>query len=144
MLNILDVNNFPGSNLYPKSSAASLGIGASATSAFSGRPSVAIAGTGGMNTPVEAGGALDEHTRNAVEVAGRAKPLPFWFLMVIFTFGFMYLAQRLGGKGDFANIKLTAYNIVIMTFAVIIGMTFMKALFTKFPIPGLSAIVLAA
>lgn len=144
MQNVLDINNFPSSQLYPGTSASSLGIGASATSAFSGRPSAAIAGTGGANTPVEAGGNLDEHTRRAIEIGTSAPPLPFWFMLVALLFGFMYLAQRLGGKSDFANIKMTAYNVAIISLAAIIGMTFWKALFTRVKVPGLSALILAA
>lgn len=140
----MDVNTFPSSNLYPKSSIASLGIGGSAASSFSDQPSVAIVGQGGMNQAAAVGGSTDAHTQRAIAVAGTGKPLPWWIALTVLLFGLMFLAKKLGTEKDFSNIKLSVYNVLIISLAAIVGMSFWKVLFTRIPVPGLSAIVLAA
>lgn len=57
----------------------------------------------------------------------------------------MYIAKRYGSESDaFSNIKLSAYNILIITLAYIIGGNLLKAVFARYRVPGISELVLAA
>jgi hypothetical protein len=47
-------------------------------------------------------------------------------------------------KLDLAEIKPSVYNLVILTFMVVIGLNLAKWLLNKYPIPGLTDLVNAA
>jgi hypothetical protein len=146
-MNVLDVNNFQSANLYPRTGV-SLGIGASANSPFSTRPSAAIIG-GGTAAPnggtTMTGGAIDAGTQNAINAAQQGRPVIWWIILLGAMLFLMWGAKRLGtDDGNFGSIKMSAYNILTISFAAILGISFWKAFVTKFPIPGLTAIILAA
>lgn len=42
---------------------------------------------------------------------------------------------------DLADIKPGVYNLIVITLMAIIGITFLKWLFTKYPIPGVTEVV---
>ena len=58
--------------------------------------------------------------------------------------GLMFLAKRVGTDDDFRSIKPSAYNVLTISLAAIVGIPVWKFLVTKFPIPGVSTWVLTA
>lgn len=73
-----------------------------------------------------------------------AKPLLTWIAMLGLLVLLMFGAQRFGTsdqKSDFANIKLSAFNILVIALAAVIGTTFLKLVFTRFYLPGVSEVV---
>lgn len=67
-----------------------------------------------------------------------------WVAMAILFGVVMFAGQKLGHtEGNFGSIKLSAYNVVMITLTVIVGVPISKAFFTKFKVPGVSAIVLS-
>ena len=79
----------------------------------------------------------------AAAIGALGKPLQWWIVLVLALVLLMFVAKKLGEASDFANIRMSVYNIVIISFAAIIGIAFFKVVFTRFKIPGLSALVLA-
>lgn len=80
-------------------------------------------------------------------MAGRGimgQPLTWWAIIAAMLFALMYAAKRTGQASEFGNIKLSAYNILTITMAAMIGMALFKVLFTRVRVPGLSDFVMAA
>jgi hypothetical protein len=60
--------------------------------------------------------------------------------------GLYYLARALPGAAaeDFRNIRVTPYNVLVISLAAIVGSLAWKIIFTRFRVPHVSAAVLAA
>lgn len=128
-------------NLYPAMPGGSLGQTISASTPYGQQAPP----SGGK--PTQSGGSpqVDDITARALAVSMAGKPLPFWvgFIALIIVLG--YGAKKLPGVdvGNFKSIEVSFYNILVIAFAAMIGITFFKIVFTKWPVPGLSAFVLA-
>ncbi len=89
------------------------------------------------------GGPGDQEVAQAVSIGGTASPgiglLVFGGLAV----GVMAIAHHVGNDGEFANIKLTALNILVISLVAVAGIPVWKALFTKLKVPGVSTWVLS-
>jgi hypothetical protein len=67
-----------------------------------------------------------------------------WVGMAILFGVLMFAGQKLGGaEGNFGSIKMSAYNVIVITLCVIVGIPLTKAFFTKFPVPGVTSVVMA-
>jgi len=124
-------NPTPARNLYPTSPGATLGQASGAQSmSTTGRPVGDQVGAAGGNGGMVGDGIFGQ-------------PLS-WFVALIALFIVLgMVAKRAGNAGEFGNIKASAYNIMTITFAAIIGIAGLKVVLTRFPVPGLSAVVLA-
>jgi len=85
----------------------------------------------------------------AIKAGAGSSPIAWLFLLIVFLVGLMFLAQRIGSEKDtFANVKLSAYNIIVLTIALIIGLNVAKTLAVKLQnttgFRGLASVVLAA
>lgn len=80
------------------------------------------------------------------ETAAKNKPNPliFWGILVCFFLGLMFLARQLGGVESFSNIKMTAYNVVIISLCAVVGISAMKAAALPFKGNGFADVILAA
>ncbi len=88
--------------------------------------------------------AMNPDVANAPQGNPNAKPFATWIAVAVLFFGLMFATQHFGSgdnKSDFANIKLSAFNIVVIAIASILGVTFLRLIFTKFYIPGVSELV---
>lgn len=83
-------------------------------------------------------------TERAFKIGVLGEPVKFWLVLTILLFGGMWVARRFGGNANFANVKFSLYNIIAIVVLTIVGQSIAKVLFTRFPIPGISTIVLAA
>lgn len=68
----------------------------------------------------------------------------YWFGLVIFLGVTVWIARKAGGEEDFRNIRPTFYNFMTITLTAILGIVGLKVLASKFHVPGVSDIVLAA
>lgn len=132
-------NRIKAANVYPQ--APGLGLGVEASAGSTGRMnrdanSLAPVGTSG---PMTSG-----HVENAVAVGKMGSPVVWLVVLVAALVILMFGAKKLGADGDFSAIKPSFYNCLVISWAAIIGMNVWKALFTRFPVPGLSTLVLAA
>ena len=53
------------------------------------------------------------------------------------------VARRFGTVEEFRDIRLSVYNILIISLAAIIGINFWKLVFTRIPVPHVTPVVLA-
>jgi hypothetical protein len=132
------INHTLRGNLYgdgPTISAA-----ASAQTPYSAEPS-----TGGITVndqqQTDAG---DDHVANAVEKGFAGKPFQWWFVLVALVFALGFASKKMGtDDGDFATVRASFGNILTVSLMAIIGIAFFKVILTKWPVPGLTPIVLA-
>jgi hypothetical protein len=72
-------------------------------------------------------------------------PAMWWLMLVILLVALMWAAEHFGSEGPyFSNIRLSVYNIVVLTFAVVLGLTVLKAGAQKFPNNAVSELIIAA
>jgi hypothetical protein len=95
--------------------------------------------TGGPNIPGGAGSG----NGNGGGIVGH--PVAWWVALIVLLVALMYGSQRFGSEGEnFKNIKLSVYNIVVISLAAVIGFAGLKMIFSRFAVPGLSDVILAA
>lgn len=162
MENIFDVNNIIDTRgVYPEASGSTTGERASALTPYTaggykaipeigmntltggGRATAGFGNPQGTTNPDGAGGVGDGNGGGSGGgVLG--KPLVWWGVLVVLLVGLMFVAQRFGSEGeDFKSVKLSLYNIVVISLAAMIGFGFFKMLFGRFKVVGLSDYVLA-
>jgi len=129
-------------NLYPVMPGGTLGQQSTAPSPYSG--SVAPPGS---KAPEQKGGNMqaDPITERALQISLAGKPLPFWLMFIGLIIALGWGAKQLPGvdASEFKGIKVSFYNILVISFAAMIGITFFKIIATRWPVPGLSAMILA-
>jgi hypothetical protein len=82
--------------------------------------------------------------RSALNISVVGNPLHYWLAITFLLFGGMWLATRFAGSAAAANIKFSVYNIGAIVVLGIVGGSIAKVLFTRFPVPGVTPIVLAS
>ena len=136
MMPVSGVNSIAGRSIYPTFGGPTLGTESSAGTA---NP-VVTSGSGSAKAaraPSEA--------QIAAYVGAQGSPLIWFGVMVILLLGLMFMAKRIGGEArEFASIKASFYNVLVISLAAIIGINFFKMVFTKVKVPGLSTLILAA
>lgn len=125
-----DVNNNPMAirNLYPNAPGMTTGQ--------AGKPTVAA-------TPADPSGS-SSLTEQALRIGILGEPLKWWILLTITTFALWWLATRFRGNTAAANIKFSLFNIFAILAVSTLSQSLAKVFFTRFPIPGISTVVLAA
>lgn len=137
-MNVLDVNTVNLRNLYP--TAIGQTVSQSGTSANqSPSPAGVSAGAaspsqGGAPTPVD----------HAANIGGQGSAVVAGLVFLGLLVGLMFFAKKVGNSEDFSNIKLSAFNVLVISLAALIGLPVWKYMFTRFPVPGLSTWALAA
>lgn len=126
-------------NVYPQSYGATLGQSTSAPSPYSGANAQNPKAAEGSNQAN-----VSPEVQRAMATALLGKPLPFWLLLIVLTIALGWGVKKLPGvseKEDFKDLRVSFYNILIVSFMAIIGITFWKIVFTRFPVPGLTSLV---
>lgn len=128
------INSTPGGNVYPwlnSGSSASLGSRASAMSNTPGSPS--------KEDSAEAPGAVSPDT-----LGGSSSMLVAGATFVGLLFVLMFVGHQLDGKEEFKNIRVSFYNVILISLAAVVGLPLLKFLFSKVPIVALKNWVMAA
>lgn len=123
-------NDVAATNVYPTyGTGDSLGIGSTAP----------YSPVGTDQTPVD-------NNKNAIEraaaIGAMGQPVRWWLALAVLLVALMYVSQKFGGDESYANLRLSAYNIFTVSLASIIGISLFKVALTKYPVPGLSAVVM--
>lgn len=132
------VNFIPSRNVYPFMNGGTLSQISGAQSDYHATDDATTEGVK-MVQNVSANGAEAKPTGNP-----NAKPFLTWIAILGLLIVLMFGAQRFGSsdqKSDFANIKLSAFNILVIALSAVIGTTFLKLVFTRFYVPGVSEVV---
>jgi hypothetical protein len=72
------------------------------------------------------------------------EPVKAWIALAVLLFAGMWLATRFRGNVAAANIRFSIYNVIAVVVLGIVGGSIAKVLAARFPIPGVSTIVLAS
>lgn len=131
------VNKNPIGNYIP-SFGGSLGQRVSANSNY-------VGGLKRMDEPGKVGVQVEQsQVENAAKVGASGNAAFSWIGLAVVFLGVMFIGQKLGGaEGNFGSVKMSAYNIVIITLCAVVGIPITKAFFTKFPLPGVTSVVMA-
>jgi hypothetical protein len=145
-----DVDNVVNSrNVYPEMPGGTTGTRGSAMTTDAMSPSRTApyvagrfsAGSAGANVPGGAGSPDSSGGGNGII----GHPVAWWVALIVLLVALMWGSQRFGSEGEnFKNIKLSVYNIVVISLAAVIGFAGLKMIFARFQVPGLSDVILAA
>lgn len=117
------------------------GPGAGRAPTTSARITPGATGGGGFRatTPQEASPDLSR----AFTSMAAARPLYGIAVLAVLLVGLSLLARHFGSEDEFREIRLSAYNVIVIGLAAIVGILFWKVLLTRVQIPHLTAAVLA-
>ena len=132
-----DMNNtVPVRNVYGAATGSTLGqvsapmSPASLSGTYSQAPASSDNPTQGEPAASNGGGAL-------------AQPLTWLVILALLLVGFKFLSHKAGDGGQFANLKVTIWNVVLIALAATVGIAFFKVVFGRIRVPGLSDLVAA-
>lgn len=120
------INYTPVQNIYPGLGQETLGQ--MATGLDPG-PSPAAVEAGTMNGDVA----------RALTIGGQANPIVGFLLFGLLATGLMLLTRTMTPEEKPGSIKASAINALIISLWAVAGIPVWKYLFTRFPVPGLSA-----
>lgn len=72
------------------------------------------------------------------------KPTNWWLGFVVVFALFVFASRRFNGGEKFTNIKMSVYNGIFLTIFIVLILNLLKVFAARFPIPGLSPLILAA
>lgn len=130
----MSTNDVPARNVYPQAGGSSLGLRAGSQTPESGSEPGAISDEAAAAVP----GAVAAQRSGPL-----GQPIAWWGMIVALLFGLMFIAKKVGHEGEFSNVKLSTYNVVVISLAAIIGIAFAKVVTARFHVPGLSPLVAA-
>jgi hypothetical protein len=126
-------NFFPVGNVYPTANSgrgASTGLKMGASGAFMGTPALTeVQNEGGV--PAAATSARNPIAGQHLLLSGAV------FLGLLLAL--MFTAKHIGTEDEFKNIKVSAYNVLVISLAAVVGIPVIKFLASKVPIPAVSA-----
>lgn len=127
-MNVLDVNSVNMRNMYPASLGVTIGQSAGANN------QTAIPSINGA-TPSASD---SSEVGRAVSIGGQANPVIGALVFIALIVALKFISQKFGSETGFSNIRVSPFNILIVSLAGIIGIPVWKYVFTKFPVPGVS------
>lgn len=110
-----------------------------------GTPTTSVRATAGASprSPSPTGEAISGDLGRAFTVAAASNPLYGFVVLAVLLVALSLLSQRVGTQEEFRNIRLSVFNVVVISLAAMIGILFWKVLFTRFPVPHITPAVLA-
>lgn len=128
-MNVLDVNSVNLRNLYSTAPGNRTSMAGTANN-----QTAQVAGTSDNGSP-----SGSPEVDRALSIGNQGNAVIGAVVFLVMLLGLMILAKRFGSEGgSFSNIQLSAYNVVIIGLAAIVGVPVWKWIFTRFPIPGVS------
>lgn len=91
-------------------------------------------------------GAAVAQTVVAPQAAGTAAghPVSWWVALIVIVIAIKFFAEQAEDSGEFKNVRIGFFNIIVITLSAIVGMIFLKWFFGLYQVPGLSGIIEAA
>lgn len=137
------INTVNLAGAYPSAGGESIGMQAGAFTDYSASapmmPDMAMPSNAVAQMQVQA---MDNGNGNGKP---HKSPASWWVGLIILLFALMWISERFGSEGaQFSNIKLTFYNAIVITLAVVLGMTLLKAGSSKYPNNPVSQLILAS
>jgi len=132
------VNYVPQRNIYPFLSGATLSQIAGAQSDYHATTDATSEGIRMVVNQTSTGADAQAKVANP-----NAKPFLTWIILLALLIALMFTAQKFGSSDqqrDFANIKLSAFNILVIGLAAVLGGAAFRLLFTRFYVPGVSEV----
>lgn len=80
----------------------------------------------------------------ALSIGGQANPVIGAVVFIVLIVVLAFAAKKFGTADEFKNIRVSPYNVLLVSMAAIIGMPVWKWAFTRFPVPGVSTWVASA
>lgn len=128
-----DINSVSARSVYPTAPGGST---ASAAGALNQNTNVVITD---MTTGQSAVG-----TSAGMPIKTQGQSLWWWVGIVALLLVTVFVARKAGGEEDFRNIRPTFYNFATITLTAIIGIVGLKVIVSRWQVPGLTDVVLAA
>src|SRR6202165_1030205 len=85
----------------------------------------------------------DPHNQ-AREIGMQGSPVPWIVAIIVVLIVLRFTTEKFDNSADYANLKVSAYSIMVITLSAIIGIPIAKLLFNRFPVPGLTTLVNAS
>lgn len=128
-----DVNNVPVRNVYPTAPGGSLGTVAAATSPDTSGYGVkgSLTGTGGAAT-----------TPGVPTLTGH--PVTWYLGLLGVIIAMVFIAKKTGQASEFSNLRASFYNVSFIGLTATLFLVLAKIIVSKFRVPGLTEIILAA
>lgn len=134
----LAANDVPARTVYPTAGGGSLGSRSTALSPY------AIT-EGGQSATMTADGVVSTDENSAAMDAASGgllgQPLSWWVLLIVLLYGVRFIGSKIGSGEEFKNLRVSVFNIVTVSLMAIVGIGFMKVLFNRFKVPGLTSFV---
>lgn len=131
-------NDVPARTIYPTAGGGTLGSRSTALSPYA-------VGEGGSSATMTPDGAIstDENSAAMGATAGGllGQPLSWWLLLIVLLYGVRFAGSKLGSGEEFKSLRVSVFNIVTVSLMAIVGIGFMKVLFNRFKVPGLTTFV---
>jgi hypothetical protein len=134
-----DVNNAVSArNVYPTANAPTIGQRVSAMTPFA-------AGGAYSQDPESSGNPNSGVVPGVGDAPGgiMGKPLTWWVVLVGLLVALMFAAGKAGKGEGFSNIRLSFYNVLTIALAAAVGIGFLKVVFSRFQVPGLTTYIQA-
>ena len=128
-----DINSVSARSVYPTAPGGST---ASAAGALNQNTNVMISdiSTGQSGVATSAG----------APIKTQGQSLWWWVGIVALLLVTVFVARKAGGEEDFRNIRPTFYNFATITLTAVIGIVGLKVIVSRWQVPGLTDVVLAA
>lgn len=135
--NLDDVNNRVGArNVYATAPGATISQRGSAMTPFAASGSYS-------QDPDSAGNIQADDEAPGASGGVLGQPLVWWAVLAVLLVGLMFAAKKAGQGSEFGNIKLSFYNVLTITLAAAVGVGFLKVVFSRFQVPGLTTYIQA-
>jgi hypothetical protein len=127
-MNVLDVNSINLRNMYPAARGVTTGQSGGANN------QTAIPQVAGATSSASDSGDVAK----SLSIGGQASPAIGALVFIALIVGLGFAAQRFGTVDEFKNIRVTPFNVLIISLAAVIGIPVWKYAFTKLPVPAVS------
>lgn len=128
-MNVLDTNTVNMRNLYPAALGVTVGQSGGANNQSAPHR---------INGATPSGEGASDEVSQSLSIGGQASPVIGALVFIGLIIGLAFVAKRVGSVEEFKNIRVSPFNVLIISLAAIIGIPVWKFAFTKFPIPGVS------
>lgn len=131
-------NDIPARTVYPTAGGGTLGTRSTAASPYdvTGGASQGATMSGGENAT-----STGENATAMTSGGLLGQPLSWWVLLIVLLYGVRFIGSKIGSGEEFKNLRVSVFNIVTVSLMAVVGIGFLKVLFNRFQVPGLTAFV---